>query len=175
MGRRGFLAALMAAMTATLMPKRGVARAVEGAMDDAAFWATVEATTVYEADTDRQTKALFTALSHLSADEVVAFNTAFERKIVEACSWDLWAVDYIAHGGASDDGFRYFRCWLISKGRDLFDRLLAQPDDLGVILASDSRGALEYEEFATVAWDAWAAKQEGRPKTFPWMRRRSRE
>ena len=167
MPRRGFFNLLAVSALALLSPRPAIALTADGVMDDDAFWAIVEATAVHEANTDQQTRALFAALSRLSAADVVAFNAAFERKMAEAYTWDLWAVDYIAHGGASDDGFQYFRCWLISKGRGLFDRLLAEPDDLGVILAPDSRGVLEYEDFATVAWDVWAAKTGREPEDIP--------
>lgn len=36
----------------------------------------------------------------------------------------------VVHGGASDDGFEYFRCWLISRGRVVYERVLNIPDDL---------------------------------------------
>src|SRR5690242_19263203 len=35
---------------------------------------------------------------------------------------DLWAVAYTVNGGASDDGFDYFRGWLIAQGRETFER-----------------------------------------------------
>lgn len=34
-------------------------------------------------------------------------------------------------GWCSDDGFEYFRLWLIGRGRDAFEQTVAQPDALG--------------------------------------------
>jgi hypothetical protein len=34
----------------------------------------------------------------------------------------LWAAACLINGGYSDDGFEYFRGWLIVQGRDVFER-----------------------------------------------------
>jgi len=171
MMRRRSVIAVATALLVGVVARRSLARskqvAADAVIDDAVFWSIVEGTLIHEANTDDQSEALFVALSALSTDQVVAFTDAFARQMLKACTWDLWAVDYIAHGGASDDGFEYFRRWLISKGRQAFERVLAQPDDLASILAPDSRGVLEYEEFATVAWDVWAEKTGKSPEDIP--------
>ncbi|CAN5180690.1 DUF4240 domain-containing protein [soil metagenome] len=136
-------------------------------MDDATFWAIVDRTVVYEADTERQADALASELNALSADDTVAFTDAFQRQLKRAYRWDLWAVNYIAHGGASDDGFEYFRRWLISKGQAAFEHLLKSPDDLADMVAGGNSGPLEYEEFATVSWDVWGAKTGREPNEIP--------
>lgn len=127
-------------------------------MSDEAFWAIIERTTALEADTDAQTRALTQALSDLSADDIIAFEIAFQRQLNSAYTWELWGAGYVAHGGMSDDGFEYFRRWLISKGRAVYQHVLGAPDDLADLLASDSEGPLEYEEFAYVAGDVWTSR-----------------
>ena len=37
-------------------------------------------------------------------------------------------------GGASDDAFDYFRCWLIGQGREVFEGALHDPDALAELL-----------------------------------------
>ena len=49
-------------------------------------------------------------------------------------TWDLWGVAYILKGGCSDDGFEYFRAWLIARGRDFVAQALADPEGLGVAI-----------------------------------------
>lgn len=73
-------------------------------------------------------------------------------------SWKLWGAANLANGGASDDGFEYFRCWLIAKGRKTFERVVADPDALADVLAPDHQDILEFEDFAYVARKTWAAK-----------------
>jgi hypothetical protein len=72
--------------------------------------------------------------------------------------WDLWGAAYVVHGGASDDGFEYFRRWLISKGRGVFERVVAEPDDLADLLVPEVEGVLEFEEFSYVAGDVWSQR-----------------
>jgi hypothetical protein len=64
----------------------------------------------------------------------------------------------VANGGASDDGFEYFRCWLISRGPGVFDKLMADPDSLADILASGVKEVLEFEDFGYVAAEVWGEK-----------------
>lgn len=127
-------------------------------MDHAQFWAIIERTTSHEADTDDQTSALRSELSKLTADEIASFEATFDEIMRGSYSWNLWGAAYVVHGGASDDGFEYFRVWLISKGQKIFEAVSKDPDILADVLAADSSGPLEYEDFAYVAREAWEAK-----------------
>ena len=53
------------------------------------------------------------------------------------------------NGGCSDDGFDYFRGWLLVQGREVFERAVADPDGLAdvaaVRLAVSWRAFLECE------------------------------
>ncbi len=128
------------------------------AMDEARFWAIVDRTAVHESDPDRQVETLRRELEALSAEDVVAFRNAFEGQLARAYTWDLWAAAYIAHGGASDDGFEYFRRWMVSKGRAVFERLLVRPDDLPELPVAAVDGVLEFEEILYVTDEVWAGK-----------------
>lgn len=98
-------------------------------------------------------------MGRLDPNELEAFEAAFQRQMARSYSWDLWGAAWLIHdGGESDDGFEYFRRWLISKGRRVFEHVTADPDSLGDILATNSRDALEFEAFAYVAGDVWSEK-----------------
>ena len=47
-----------------------------------------------------------------------------------AYRWDSWAAAYSIGSGCSDDGFTDFRYFLISMGREVFERALADPESL---------------------------------------------
>ena len=60
----------------------------------------------------------------------------------------LWAAAYVINGGCSDDGFDYFRGWLIVQGRHVFEQAVVNPDalaDLAVIPPAPRRAFLECE------------------------------
>jgi hypothetical protein len=70
----------------------------------------------------------------------------------------LWAAAYVINGGCSDDGFDYFRGWLIAQGRAAFEQVVADPDclaDLPAVRAAAAEGIdLECEPTLSMAWDA---------------------
>ena len=53
-------------------------------------------------------------------------------------------------GGCSDDGFEYFRGWLLSRGRKVYEAAMRNPDSL-VRQADDSRDNYELESMLYVA------------------------
>lgn len=151
-------AILAMTVLAAVVPARAATPREVTAMEPDRFWAIIDGTTSFEADPERQLKALDKALGRLSLDDIQRFELAFDAALRRSYNWDLWAADYVAHGGASDDSFEYFRCWLISKGRVTFEHVLGDPDSLADILAPDLHGVLEFEDFAYVAREAWSRK-----------------
>src|SRR5262249_4867117 len=77
----------------------------------------------------------------------------------------LWAAAYLVNGGCSDDGFEYFRGWLIMQGRAVYERVVADPDalaDLAVIRAKAPSGwPVECEETLYIAARAYRAATGG--------------
>lgn len=73
---------------------------------------------------------------------------------------DLWRAAYLINGGCSDDGFEYFRGWLLTQGRETFDRAVVDPDSLADLpavrhIAAGDGGDLECESMYGVVWDAY--------------------
>ena len=42
----------------------------------------------------------------------------------------MWAVAYIVLGGCSDDGFDYFRFWLVARGKEVYMKAIQNADSL---------------------------------------------
>ncbi|MCP3804234.1 DUF4240 domain-containing protein [Allokutzneria sp. A3M-2-11 16] len=97
-------------------------------MDENNLWRLVEEAAAGAADVEEQAERLTELLTGLAPIEVVEFERLFEVQLARADRWDLWAAAYVALGGCSDDGFDYFRSWLISLGRKAFEVALADPD-----------------------------------------------
>ncbi|MBC6457893.1 DUF4240 domain-containing protein [Actinomadura sp. HBU206391] len=130
-------------------------------MDRQQFWDLIE---------DARTKASQGSDARTVADHATASLAALPREqIVGAAQplWDLladsyrdelWAAAYLINGGASDDGFEYFRGWLIAQGRETFERAVADPDSLADLPAVRAAAAeqedLEDEDILRIAWDA---------------------
>ncbi|MCA0143712.1 DUF4240 domain-containing protein [Blastococcus sp. LR1] len=124
-------------------------------MDTNAFWALVEDTRAEAREAapdsvvEQHVETLTDALEELSDDDVRGFYRQLMAVRARANSWDLWAAAHLALGGASDDSFLDFRNWLISLGRETFERVLADPDAVADLEWDDDE-----EDFA--AAEAWA-------------------
>lgn len=127
-------------------------------VDAERYWALVNSTIAFESDPQRQITALRAVLSALPAAEIEGFEATFDALMRQSYSWELRDAFYVIHGMVSDDTFEYFRCWLISKGRVVFEKVSDNPDSLADLLSPNSRGPLQFEEFAYVARDVWAEK-----------------
>lgn len=120
------------------------------------FWQIIEGAAKSD---DDQTEALRVSLRELSAEEVISFEITFRRYLNEAYTWDLWGAAYVIHGGCSDDGFEYFRRWLVSSGRDVYEAALADPDSLAKAnVQPGPDGTWEFEEIYYVANDVFEEK-----------------
>jgi hypothetical protein len=42
------------------------------------------------------------------------------------------------NGGCSDDGFEYFRGWLVAQGQQVYEAALADPDSLAKVIDPDN-------------------------------------
>lgn len=125
------------------------------------FWTIIERTRSPGSDQERQISALATELSKLPPDEIAAFDAAFRRQMSASHTWDLWGAAYVIMGGASDDGFEYFRAWLISLGREVFEAARVDPDALAGLIPADFDEAPDFELLAYVAAEAWAERTGG--------------
>lgn len=68
------------------------------------------------------------------------------------------AVAYLAQGGCSDDGFEYFRCWIIAQGQSSFTLASKDPVAFGMIMNIEPDEAdREYEELLYVARQVFEA------------------
>ncbi len=95
------------------------------------------------------------------AEGIVAAQQAFWDLMAESYTNPLWAAAYVINGGCSDDGFDYFRGWLVAQGREVFERVVADPDalaELPVVQASAADGVvLEGEDVLGIARNAHLA------------------
>ena len=66
----------------------------------------------------------------------MAFQAFLDQACDRAFTWELaGAVTRIFGGWCSDDGFEYFRLWLIGRGRVTFERAITMPDSLATVPA----------------------------------------
>ena len=121
-----------------------------GEMDIDGFWSIVDSikdSTQPEVDVSEK-------LRGLPLEEIVSFQEHMDRLCGQAYRWDLWGAAYIIQGGCSDDGFEYFRLGLISKGREVYEKALRDPDSLADFPVT-STDEFERELFGYAAVDVY--------------------
>ncbi|MFH9422824.1 DUF4240 domain-containing protein [Streptomyces sp. NPDC017529] len=126
-------------------------------MDETEFWELIDGSReAAEGDPEEQADALVERLVALDPDSVADFARYFESRYNRAYNWDLWAAAALLLGGASDDAFDYFRCWLIGQGREVFEGALHDPDNLAELLdAFDDEVDGDAEELGYAADEAY--------------------
>ncbi|MGF6147710.1 Uncharacterised protein [Kingella potus] len=144
-----------------------VFHSVSELMDEARFWqiinqslAEAEAAHEYgDEQQDAQVAALTDALMALDRQEIAAFENRFYQLHWFSYRQDLWCAAYLMCGGCSDDGFDYFRYWLVSRGEAVFQTALAKPDSLADYpFVTADNDYYEFEAIAAVANDVFAEK-----------------
>lgn len=111
---------------------------------------------------DRQAKRWMELLRGRSAEEVLAFDRIFEELSIRAYRWELWGAAYVIEGGCSDDSFTDFRAWLISMGRDVYEKALADPESLAEAASAPHVESTFFEEFGYLTSKVYAEKTGGK-------------
>jgi hypothetical protein len=140
-------------------------------MSDERFWQIIDRACRSNSCVSEQWHAnLVFELQQLSPDEIVEWNHIFDRLVAQACTIDLMAACYIMNTGAGDDGFYYFRCWLVGMGKDVYERALKNPDSLADVALPYSSGVDAEAEIYGAAHAAWQ-RVSGKADTDPYPAR----
>ena len=126
-------------------------------MDEEQFWAIVQ-TAVDEAgnDEDEYLEVAKRELSKLSLKEMIGLRLRTDKLLYDSYTSEMWCAGYLMNGGCSDDGFEYFRLWVISRGRKVYEAAMANPDNLiDYIGDDDEMDFFEFELFWYVALEAF--------------------
>jgi hypothetical protein len=130
----------------------------ENKMNREEFWTLIDSTLMAR-DQEEQLRLIKTKLTKLSEVEISSFHDIFNELLVESNKWSLLGAEAIITGYCSDDGFYYFRQWLISKGQSVFEGALKNADSLsGVITQRDIDENVSFEMFSYAIWDVYEEK-----------------
>jgi hypothetical protein len=144
-------------------------------MDRDHFWTLVEHTK--GGDCQQHAQRLTARLRELDPASILAFQAVLDQLMDESFRWDLWGAAYLANGGCSNDGFDYFRGWLIGQGRKAYETVLADPDSLAAYADGRDRRPgwgglevpvrLECEDLTAAAYWAYEAVTGQEPPSEP--------
>jgi Protein of unknown function (DUF4240) len=148
-------------------------------MGEGQFWEIIDLSRKTSIDCESQANAVQAILFERSPQEIIEFDRGLRQKLAAAYRWDLWGVAYLINGGCSDDGFEYFRGWLISQGQQAYETVLADPQRILEFLTGNEE-ELEceallyasrntYEDVTGEAMPPAAAIEPSQPAGAPWQ------
>ncbi|MCY4335118.1 MAG: DUF4240 domain-containing protein [Litoreibacter sp.] len=95
-------------------------------MSEELFWSII-----HDAQCSSESETLLKIEDRLTAFTPKAIRDAakfFQSSLTASYCEDIWALAYVLQDGCSDDSFEDFRCWMVLRGRDLFETIVASPD-----------------------------------------------
>ncbi len=122
-------------------------------------------------DLDALEKQLNVQAEALSNDDLIALDGWIWFFLRKSYLTRLWAAAYLINGGCSDDGFDYFRGWLVAQGKSVFFAALENPDSLADYLPQiadwQPNDELEFEDMLSVASGVFKSRTGDYPPSAP--------
>ncbi|RYU93634.1 DUF4240 domain-containing protein [Emticicia agri] len=123
------------------------------------FWNMIErARKNSEGEVDYQASVVSEMLSERPVAEMIEFGKILNRLLHASYRSDWWGAAYLINGGCSDDGFEYFRCWVILKGKKAYDEACENPESLAKYINEENIGECEAESLLYAASTAYNQK-----------------
>ena len=126
-------------------------------LDETIFWNIIDKSLKNTDNQEDQEQFLIREISTLTPHEMIGFRLRTDKLLYDTYNSEMWCAGYIMNGGCSDDGFEYFRNWIISRGRDVFYKAKENPDNLITEVSKDIE-FYEFESFWYVALEAFNKK-----------------
>lgn len=124
------------------------------------FWQIIENSLDTAETLDNQEENLIQELLALTAEDIIGFKLRTTFYLYESYSSEMWCAASVMNEGCSDDGFHFFRNWLISQGQDFFKTAMHSPDNLAMYFEEgfNDNDLYEFETFYYVADQAFLEK-----------------
>lgn len=124
---------------------------------EADFWNIIERTKKSsEGDSENQADLVTELLQSRPISEITEFNNIFSELHRKSYRSDWWGAAYLINGGCSDDGFDYFRAWVISRGQKAYYDAWENPESLLKYINENNIGECEAETLmysASIAYE----------------------
>lgn len=126
-------------------------------LDENLYWQIVKESLENTEDQEEQEAYLINRLQKLDPKDIIGFRLRTDKLLYDTYNSEMWCAGYIINGGCSDDGFEYFRNWVISRGKDVYYKAKQNPDTL-IEQVNDELEQYDFESFWYVALEAFDQK-----------------
>jgi hypothetical protein len=126
-------------------------------LDETIFWNIVNLSVKNTNNQDSQERFLVKEIEKLTPKEMIGFRLRTDKFLYDTYNSEMWCAGYIMNGGCSDDGFEYFRNWIISRGKETYYKAKENPDSL-ISEFVEGEEYYDFESFWYVALTAFENK-----------------
>lgn len=126
-------------------------------LDEDLYWSIISKSLKKTNNQDDQEQFLIKEIGNLTPTQMIGFRLRTDKLLYDTYNSEMWCAGYIMNGGCSDDGFEYFRNWVISRGKETYYNAKQNPDNL---ISEVIEGAefYDFESFWYVALEAFQQK-----------------
>jgi hypothetical protein len=126
-------------------------------LDETIFWNIVNLSVKNTNNQDSQERFLVKEIEKLTPKEMIGFRLRTDKFLYDTYNSEMWCAGYIMNDGCSDDGFEYFRNWIISRGKETYYKAKENPDSL-ISEFIEGEEYYDFESFWYVALTAFENK-----------------
>ena len=126
-------------------------------LNEEVYWAIIDSSLHETTNQEDQELYLVSEIEKLTPKEMIGFRLRTDKILFDSYNPELWCAAYIVNDGCSDGGFEYFRCWLISRGKEAFYSVKIDADSL-IKQVVEGKESYEFEGFWYVAMNAFKNK-----------------
>jgi hypothetical protein len=123
-------------------------------LDEDTYWTIIDKSLKATSNQEDQKQFLIAEIEKLTPKEMIGFRLRTDKLLYDTYTSNMWCAGYIMNGGCSDDGFEYFRCWVISRGKNVYYKAKENPDYL-IHEVVENTPYYEFEPFWYVALEAF--------------------
>ncbi|ATL49627.1 polymerase [Chitinophaga caeni] len=123
-------------------------------LDEDLYWSIIDKSLKSTRNQDEQEQFLIKEIGKLTPKEMIGFRLRTDKLLYDTYNSEMWCAGYIMNGGCSDDGFEYFRNWVISRGKDAYYNAKKNPDNL-ITEVDENAEMYDFESFWYVALEAF--------------------
>lgn len=126
-------------------------------LDEELYWQIVDESLKNTRSQKEQEEYLVSRIQKLTPPEIIGFRLRTDKLLYDSYTSVIWCAAYIMNGGCTEDNFEYFRCWIISRGKNTFYKSKENPDYL-INEVNNELGNYSFENYWYVALTAFENK-----------------
>ncbi|WP_124636081.1 DUF4240 domain-containing protein [Taibaiella sp. KBW10] len=124
-------------------------------MNELAYWEIINQSLLQSTAQEEQEEFLSDTLAQLSPEQLIGFKLKTDQLLLDAYNGSLWCAAYLMKGGCGEEDFTFFRYWLITRGKKIFDLGISHADDIAYAVQDNINSAFDFEALATLPAEAF--------------------